>query len=775
VSNDINSKEWQLEQDRVNIVIEEIDRKAAKYLQNTGMVGSDVLELRKSFWEDVTVNLDEPDDVIETAASIKQQAELLSERERTKHQFDRQLKLLERLRFSPYFGRIDFFEEGEEAAETVYLGVASLMDEQDENFLIYDWRAPISSLYYDYPPGPAHYQTPEGIIRGEMTVKRQFIIRASKIKGMFDTGVTIGDEMLQEVLGNNASTQMKSIVATIQREQNAIIRNERSKYVMVQGVAGSGKTSAAMQRVAYLLYRYRGTLKSENIMLFSPNPLFNSYVATVLPELGEENMQQSTFQEYLYSRLGKEFDVEDPFDQMEYLLSSQNEPDYHTRINGIRFKASMEFKKMIDEFVDKLASHGMIFKGLSFKGNIIISQREIHQYFYSFDHDISIPNRLQLVKEKLLRELKHAVKRERSKSWVEDEIQYLDKEDYQEAFKQLQAKKGYTDKTFDDFEWEQRLLSEMILKKHFKPLFTSVKKLKFIDMPALYIGLFTDEIQNDQLPENWSAICQQTAGKVNNGYIPYEDATPYVYMQDLIKGRSSNTSIRHIFIDEAQDYTPIQFAFIQHLFPHSKMTMLGDFNQAIFSGETGSETVLTDLLLEGEEVETFRLKKTYRSTREIVEFTKKLVENGDEIEPFNRKGKIPTVTMVEKSELNKRVLEKVFQLQEQGYQTIAIICRTADESVQTYRSLRQNVELHLIEKGTITFEKGVVVIPSYLAKGIEFDAVILYDSSQYKQERERKLFYTVCTRAMHQLDLFATEGISPLMKNVSTEEYEIEE
>ncbi len=252
--------DWQLEQERVHKVVNEIDKKIHKLMVNTGRIGRDVLELRKTFWEDVTVNLDEPDDMIETAASMKQQAELLSERERTCGQRISQLKTLHRLKDSPYFGWIDFLEEGERTEDKVYIGIASLMDENDETFLIYDWRTPISSLYYDYPPGPAHYQTPEGSIQGEMKLKRQFIINASEIKGMFDIGITIGDEMLQEVLGAGASTQMKSIVATIQQEQNAIIRNEKSKVLIVQGVAGSGKTSAALQRVAYLLYRHRGTL-----------------------------------------------------------------------------------------------------------------------------------------------------------------------------------------------------------------------------------------------------------------------------------------------------------------------------------------------------------------------------------------------------------------------------------------------------------------------------------------------------------------------------------
>ncbi|MBS4216098.1 RNA polymerase recycling motor HelD [Neobacillus rhizophilus] len=769
---DLQDNDWELEQERVNSVVHEVDKKIAKLQKNTGRVSSDVLEIRKTFWEDVTVNLDEPDDVIETAASIKQQAELLSERERTHSQLDRTLKTLDKLKFSPYFGRIDFWEAGEKSTDQVYLGIASLMDEQDENFLIYDWRAPISSLYYDYSPGPAHYQTPEGTIHGEMELKRQFIIRFSEIKGMFDTGVTIGDEMLREVLGNNASTQMKSIVATIQREQNAIIRNERSKLLIVQGVAGSGKTSAAMQRVAYLLYRYRGTLKSENILLFSPNPLFNSYVATVLPELGEENMQQSTFQEYLNQRLGREFDVEDPFTQIEYLLSLVDNDHCQSRLNGIRFKASLEFKRLIEEYAARLSNQGLIFKDISFRGNVLISKKEIHDYFYTLNTNFSIPNRMLLLKEWLKKELKKWVKREQSRSWVEEEIQYLEKEDYLEVYKKLQEKKRFTEHSFDDFDQEQKLLAEMVVKEKFKPIFAAVKNLKFINLPLIYLGLFNKENNPSELPLMWDTICSQTKAQISSMVIPYEDATPYVYLQDLIEGRKSNSSIRHIFIDEAQDYTPFQFAFIKMLFPYSKVTLLGDFNQAIFSGATGMQSVFTDFQAEEGEVEKFVLTKTYRSTKEIVEFTREFIENGDKIEPFNRSGIKPSLNVVESNLLNKQVLEKIKELQT-SHRTIAVICRTGEESKRVYEVLKEDVPLHFIEKGTTSYESGVSVIPSYLSKGIEFDAVILYDSSQYQKESDRKLFYTVCTRAMHELHLFATDGISPLMVDVPKNTYEI--
>jgi DNA helicase II / ATP-dependent DNA helicase PcrA len=770
------NRDLQMEQERVNTVIKEIDKKKKKLQKNTGGVSSDVLELRKTFWEDVTVNMDEPDDVIETAASIKQQAELLSERERTYKQMDKQLRILERLSYSPYFGRIDFLENGEKNVDHVYLGIASLMDENDENFLIYDWRAPISSLYYDFAPGPASYHTMDGKIEGEMNLKRQFIIRAANIKAMFDTGVTIGDEMLQEVLGNNANAQMKSIVATIQREQNLIIRNEKSKLLIVQGVAGSGKTSAALQRVAYLLYRYRETLKSENIMLFSPNPLFNSYVSTVLPELGEENMEQATFMEYLNSRIGNQFEVEDPFDQMEFLLNNkEGHSDYQARVKGIRYKSSLAFKRIIDQYVIDLSRKGLIFKDLIFRGEIVISKEAIYDYFYLLDNSFTIPNRLEMVKDWLLRELKRRVKQERSKSWVEEEVQYLDKEDYLEVYQELQEKDRFTDKSFDDFELEQKFLTEKVVKQKFKPLFTRVKRLDFIDMQGLYSQLFKRGVENKEvLRDDWTQICLQTVEQVADFKIAYEDATPFVYLQDLLKGRKSTTGIRHIFIDEAQDYSPFQFALIERLFPYSKMTLLGDFNQAIFSGATGSPTVISDYAEEGEDVEKIVLTKTYRSTKEIVDFTSSLIEGGESIEPFNRHGEKPTIKKAEPHLLDGFILDKINEFYKEGHRTIAVICRTAAESKRVYHALKDEVPLHLIEKATIAYEKGILVIPSYLAKGIEFDAVILSDSSQYRNESERKLFYTVCTRAMHTLHMFITNELSPLMKDVTETLYNVE-
>lgn len=766
---DVKNLDWIQEQQMVDSLIDVVNKKVANLEKKSNKVTSDVLEIKTTFWNDVTINLDEPDDIIETHYSIRQQAQLLSERERTYGQIEKQIRTFTRLKNSPYFGRIDFLEEGEGNIEKIYIGIGSLMDEKDEEFLIYDWRAPIASMYYDYSPGNAQYHTPSGTFKGEIKLKRQFIIRNSILQAMFDTGVTIGDEMLQEVLGNQADTQMKSIVATIQKEQNRIIRNEKAKLLIVQGVAGSGKTSAALQRVAYLLYRYRGMIRSENIMLFSPNTLFNSYVATVLPELGEENMQQTTFQEYLTSRIDRDLFLEDAYNQMEYLLTNEEQQEYKTRVKSIRYKASIDFKNKIDEYVDSLQKEGMIFHDISFRKKSLITKKEIHDYFYNIDPSIALANKVELVRDWLLKQLKRFMKMEQTAQWVEEEIQFLDKEDYLDAFKKLQEKERFSESSFDDFDREQEFLAEMVVKKRFKGLFNYVKKLKFVDMIEIYKQLFAID---NKIEANWSEISAYSVKLLKERFMSYEDATPYVYLQDLILGRKSDTAIRHVFIDEAQDYSPFQFAFINRLFPFSKVTLLGDINQAIYSGVTNSQTVLSESESEGE-TETIVLTKTYRSTKPIVEFTRGLIENGDKIEPFNRQGQKPSLKVVKDQwELEANVINKVKELQQNGHHTIAIICKTAKESKLAFDLLRNEIQVRLIEKGTLQYEEGILIIPAYLAKGIEFDSVIIYDSAQYARDEERKLFYTACTRAMHELHLFSIEKTSPLLNLIPEETYD---
>ncbi|WP_308639366.1 RNA polymerase recycling motor HelD [Paenibacillus silvisoli] len=771
---------WKQEQERVDMAVKQIKKRIETLAQQTSEARDEMVDIRKNFWDEVTVNFEDSVEMAETYASLKQQAEILSERERTHRHAAQQLKTLKKLKSSPYFGRIDFQEEGE-SVDQVYLGIASLRDASDEHYLIYDWRAPIASLYYDYPPGPAQVETPMGTMKGELKLKRQFVIREGQIRSLFDTGVTIGDELLQEVLGKQSDAAMKSIVGTIQREQNRIIRDERSRLLLVQGAAGSGKTSAVLQRVAYLLYRFRGILSADQIVLFSPNPMFNSYVSTVLPELGEENMQQTTFQEYLAIRLGKSFKLENPYAQLEYALTAEKEPGYAARMSGIRYKATTDFVALIDRHLSVLGTEGLKFRAIAFRDDELVSAEQIHDYFYALDRSISVPNRLRLVAEWLLDLLKERQKSAYAEEWVDEAVELLDKETYLKAYQSIrrQNRKSRED-TFDDFDRERELLGQYVVQEQFKPIRGRVRKLAFVDLRAAYVKLFGDPSfaaglaasMSRPLPAEWDEICKQTLERLSNRLMAYEDATPFLYLIERIRGFQTNTSVRHVLVDEAQDYTAFQFAYLKRLFPFSRVTALGDLNQSINAHTSADESTgfaALAALYPAEETETVVLKQSYRSTRPIVEFTSQLIPGGNDIQPFNRDGARPTLTVAaDSASLNSLILDRLKQLVAEGNSTIAVICKTAAQSAAAHEALKGGIKLRLIEKETATFEPGIVIIPSYLAKGVEFDAVLVYDasagSSGYGNESERRLFYTVCTRAMHELHLFAAgEGRSPFL------------
>lgn len=780
----ITKQEWQAEKSRVAYVTKKIRKKVAALKQQTSGKKSDLIEIRKNFWEDVTVNFDDAVEAAETAASLKQQAEVLSERERSYQHAYRQMDTLKRLQKSPYFGRIDFIEKGENEAERIYLGISSFFDQEKEEFLIYDWRAPISSLYYDYPPGPAKYQTPSGWIEGKIDLKRQYVIRNGQLEGMFDTGVTIGDELLQSVLGKQADVQMKNNVATIQKEQNGIIRNERSKLLIVWGAAGSGKTSVALQRVAYLLYRYREKLRAENILLFSPNYLFKRYVATVLPELGEENMQQKTFQEFLEHQLGNMFDLEDPFTQMEYVLASEDSPADQVRIAGIRYKATMEFMEVIERYLDFLLEKGMIFKEIRFRDRVLISTEQMEEQFYALDSSWSLANRIKWMVAWLHKQLAEQMKWEQEQDWVEEEIQLLDEEVYVQIERKLRRQKPTSKSLFNDFERRQKMLAKWVVKKRFKSLRKQINQLGFIDFPAIYQQLFADPnfilqfTSADRLPDHWGKICEQTVERWQRSEVGTEDATPFLYLKERIIGFQTDPSIRHVFIDEAQDYSPFQFAYIRKRFPRSRITVLGDLNQAIYA-HANEKAIVTLLkrLFHPEEIEEVFLYRSYRSTKQITEFAKGLIAGGNKIESFQREGQKPRVTPVaDYAALSSKMMARLQAWQEEGYQTIAIICKTAQESLDAYQLLKEQIPLTLITKETASYGTGILVIPSYLAKGVEFDAVIIFNASQaqYGRESERKLFYTACTRAMHQLEIFYMGERSRFLDDADPDSYILE-
>jgi DNA helicase-2/ATP-dependent DNA helicase PcrA len=805
VQAEMEAQDWRQEQERLEQVRNKLRIKIAELEPEVTGLRDQAADMRKRFWEEVTINTSTAEDFEETFYSVQQQSAMLAERERGHNRLVHQWNGMKRLLPSPYFGRVDFQEDGLNASEQVYIGVSSFGDNDGLNFLIYDWRSPIASLYYDYPPGPASYVTPAGQIEGIMSLKRQFQIQNGHIRTMFDANETVGDELLQQVLSKDADSQMKSIVATIQKEQNAIIRNNQSRMLIVQGAAGSGKTSAALQRVAYILYKHRQTIRADQIVLFSPNSMFGSYISTVLPELGEDNMQQTTFQEYLDYWLGPLLRSEDPFDQIEYTLTAQGEPGYEARLQGIAYKTSEAFLRGLQNYGKWLGREGMRFKDIRFRNRVLITAERISAKMYSFDSSLTLSSRVLLLQEWLLHELALLERKEREAFWVQEELNYLDNEQYAEVFDKLHKerelfdlsehyavvhermnKKRRRDEGDVDFaEREEELILQSIVKKSFKPLRKSVRKFSFVDINGIYGQLFGDEASYREktneiiIPPLWLEICKQTKDMLSRNELFHEDATPYLFVKELVEGIRTNTEIRHVFVDEGQDYSAFQYEYLKKLFPRARMTVLGDFGQAIYVQATNLEASDSPLIRLFGEADTslIRLVRSYRSTKEIVEFTKSLLLGGDEIVPFERGGHKPLLIRLNSAQkCNEQILKHIASLKAEGFASIAVITKTAAESREVYESLtiQGGKGLQLITKETLAFEKGVMVIPVYLAKGIEFDAVFIYNASleAYGQDNERKLLYTACTRAMHRLHLYTTGDWSPFVQALPANLYE---
>ncbi|WP_040985624.1 RNA polymerase recycling motor HelD [Oceanobacillus jeddahense] len=760
---DKQNNNHEFEYQRLEKVLDIIDKKQHALKEQSSKVKEDVVELRKTFWDDITVNMDEMDDIIETQESIKQQSNILAQKERHYGKNYQRMKQLERLKNQPYFGRVDFQEEGSEEVEKIYIGTSSLMDEEEKDFLIYDWRAPISSIYYDYAPGPVEYRTEEETVYGDMSLKRQYMIRNGKMKGIFDTSVTIIDEMLQESLSQAADTQMKSIVSTIQQEQNAVIRHRGSKVLVVQGAAGSGKTSAALQRIAYLLYHHRTNLTANQVLLLSPNDLFTSYVANVLPELGEEPVNQQTFHQFVLKGTDKALRVDTPFNQMEKLMSLKEE-EQQPQIEAIQHFSSVAFMEDINHYLEKLNQTNLTFRSIRFRNELLIDKTEIENYFASLEKDMRLPNKIEQLRNWLLQRIREIQKEEIKKDWVLDQIQLLTKDDYMKAYHEVESE--HEDSNIQD---EEKVLREKIIRKTFAPLKKMIRQNRFINTFKMYMDLIAELNGNNAIQEYKAEAIRLLRKK----QLPWELATAYNYFKGEIIGHEVTRPVHLIVIDEAQDYTPFQFAYLKHLYPYASFTLLGDVNQAIYSYASEENPIQENASFK-ESTERIVLTKSYRSTKPIVDFTSYFSPSNQPVEPFERNGALPEIIRLTKSISEKdALLHKIEEKQKDGHETIAIIAKTADACEKIYQKLHKEIRIKQINEDTKTYQKGVVVVPVYLAKGIEFDSVILADASSevYSHAADKFLLYTACTRAMHDLTVLYTEEMSPFLSEVPKEKY----
>ena len=751
-----NSEEA-LEQKHLDNIMKQIKEREKSLKKSIKSAEGEARNLNSHFFDDVKLDYDGYSTSMETALSIHQQQQLLSEREHAWQHSAKQLDTVERLEKRPYFARVDFKEQGEKKPETIYIGLGSFADKND-HFLIYDWRAPISSIYYDGKLGEVSYNSPEGKITVDMTKKRQFMIEDGKIVNMFDTNESIGDQMLLEVLSEKSSTQMKSIVTTIQQEQNKIIRNTSADLLFVQGAAGSGKTSAILQRIAFLLYRYRGNLTSSDVIMFSPNQLFNDYIKNVLPEMGEQNMVQMTYWQFVARRLPG-MNVENLFKQFE---------DQNADTNISKFKDSVNFFNLVTRYAKHLNRRGVVFKNIYFrdKKKPYFDKEKIKEIYYSYNENYNLANRIDATREELIKMLNRKIAPEVRKAWVARTIEGMSQSELNELYDR-------PDQEFESEAKEEAFLGRKIVLSALKGVHKRILHNHFINMRAQYLSFLravpkmVDLAKWNIDEEDWMHHIDEVKENFKKHDIAITDVSAYLYLYDLITGRRTDYEMRYAFIDEIQDYTPFQLAYLKYNFPRAKFTMLGDLNQAIFTKDE-SRSLLKQIsgLFDPEKIDVVQLTKSYRSTKQLTNFTKQILRQGEKIEAFNRQGPKPVIWGRDSDEQAIDVLVDVLRDNEKRKMTTAIITKDLAGAKFVHEKLSEKGEKStLIATANQRLVDGTLVIPSYLAKGLEFDAVVMWGANKknYHQLDETQLVYTITSRAMYKLDVIYTSEKSPLL------------
>ena len=584
---------------------------------------------------------------------------------------------------SPYFGSI-IFEEENELPKIIYLGITHLED-KNKNYLIYDWRAPISSLFYDYEVGECSYKAPEKVIKGNLKRKRQYKIENAKIKHIFDNNINIDDSLLQEVLSNDGSEKMKNIVNTIQQEQNKIIRNVEDKSLIVQGIAGSGKTSVALHRIAFLLYKIEN-LSSKNVLIFSPNNIFSEYISNVLPELGEDNPSETTYANFLESCI-KEYKTIETFTEFIARYYKYQENNYDL----VKYKQSDEIIKDIEDYVLYLIKNIKFTKNIEIDIFNEVTKEQLKELFERYDR-FPLFTRITEISKKL-------------------------SENY--ARGKLTLARSIN----------KKILESMNIEKNYKKIYYNFYKSKFCK-----IKLNDNEIRKF----------------VNKNKINYEDAIIFSYIKGLLEGFNYNNMIKEIVVDEAQDYTLLQYKILTKIFKKSNFSILGDVNQTInpyYKYESLDK--IKNIINSSKYLE---LTKTYRSSKEIIKYTNKIL-NLKFVSAIRKDNNKPVLFRKE-TNLKKQLLNDINYLKNE-YKSVAIITKDDEEANEIYNLLKDNINIGKITINEEIFRKDLIVVPSYMAKGLEFDSVIVYNKiNNIYKENEKYLYYVACTRAQHELIIY---------------------
>ncbi|WP_105957370.1 RNA polymerase recycling motor HelD [Apilactobacillus quenuiae] len=747
------------EQKRVNYVVEKLGHRLEQTQMEYDQAHSETKRVQQNYGNNTSVNYFEVDDRIETSADLQQQRGLVNNVIQNEAIIKNQLQTYKRLSNSPYFGRIDILDDGEKENEKLYIGTASFVDDND-NFLVYDWRAPISSIYYNGTLGKVNYSTPAGKQSTDLVKKRQFQIKNGHIDNMFDTNETVGDEMLQSALGGQNDETMQNIVATIQSEQNDIIRDTNSDLLVVQGVAGSGKTSAILQRIAFLLYHSRSSLEADQIILFSPNRLFSHYISDVLPSLGERNMRQVTLKEFIDNRF-EGLKVQGLFDRYE------NEVNLDDKSAAIRnFKESHKYMKQIYNYSENINAKNMFFNDLMLDGQVIFDNEVIENIYDEQPKLMKAADKFLNTKNRLIKLLKKRIELEVYKPWVDEKIDQLNSEQYHDFID------GHELGSFQDEDDERYFIAKQIVTEHFRKMYDAIYNGNFFDPYAQYMN-FMKQINLDKTinKNDWKNNIDNYDKQIELHRLDLDNAAPVLYLRDLLMGGGQNQKMQYLFVDEMQDYSIAQLIYIKHAFPRTKINLIGDSEQALFKEVESPETLLNKLndAFATKRSRLITLNRSYRSTYQITNFAKSLLPNGNKIEAFNRQGPSPEIIIRHSSTdgIDSLIKKAKEELKTEG--TVAVITKNLVEAKEVYQHITTKIDSTLLSDTDRSLPNGVVVMPIYLAKGLEFDSVIAWNISaeNYSSNKLIGTLYTIATRSMHHLALISIGSVSPIIKNAN--------
>lgn len=725
----------------VHFIQNEMNSKEATLSQKK----DDLIASRKDMWDDTAHMPQDIEDLLDIYKYITELNSVTADYANVRKSLNQYKKALE----APYFARIDILEEGFPEVDKVYIGLTNIMDKETSDVYVYDWRAPLSGLFYRYELGNGSYTAPSGTIQCEISKKRQFKILDSQLKYFFDCSLAINDVLLQEVLSRNTSPQMRSIVETIQREQDLIIRDVETELLIVQGAAGSGKTSIALHRIAFLLYHGLGSgLNSSNFLILSPNDILNQYISTVLPELGEENVQQTTFDSIALKLFSGKLKPEGRSDQLEKLIARKECPEKSLKRESIEFKGSHTFVQILDRYIHYYAKRIIPFHDVYFNGVILFTRQQLKNRYLK--NEIGIPMAKQLKKiEKVILDQVHPLQKVRLKK-----IEQI-----------VQRSEGH--------ELEVKPFSRLLSIKEAKKFLDSIQTFTQVDCFKMFQTLFADNnlflklSQGLELPQNIEEILSTTNCALKQGQISYEDCAPLLYLSLKVEGGHPFSEIKHVVIDEAQDYYPMHYEVFKRIFNKASFTMLGDINQTI-EKNTGISLYddVINILNKKRSLKLF-LTKSYRSSYEINEFTQRILGSVQNSSSFERHEAEPQIVSADSSaSLTQQITQAIEKYLAQGYESIGVVCKSQQDATKIYHQLIKYTKVNLVTTNDTTFNKGVSILSVYMAKGLEFDAVLVYQASaeNYSSEFDRKLLYVACTRALHRLSLYYTGELSDFLK-----------